>query len=126
MRHVPAAVRALTIVSACVPGSTMKSFFPSVVPSSEATRAAFIISGTVLNLLSGKNPACGGRACTASGASSFSMFSRSAGDSPPAEVSPSRSSGSAPGFSSGDGGNEASGITSGIPLMPPNRFCRST
>ena len=75
-------------------------------------RAAFISSGTVLNLLSGKKPACGGRACTASGASSFSMFSRSAGESPPAEVRPSSSSGSAPGFSSGDGGSVPSGITS--------------
>jgi hypothetical protein len=75
----------------------MNSFVASFPPASvTAVRAAFISNGTVLNLLSGKKPACGGRACTASGASSFRGFSRSAGVSPVVDCKPSSSTGSAP------------------------------
>ena len=83
----------------------MNSFFASSELSAYAVRAAFISSGTVLNLFIGKKPACGARACTASGASSLSMFSRSSFESPSADVRPRSCSGSAPGFSSGDGGS---------------------
>ena len=55
----------------------MKSFFASPGDFKAEERAAFIRSGNALNLFIGKKPACGARACTASGASSFSMFNRS-------------------------------------------------
>jgi hypothetical protein len=89
----------------------------SLVPDSvTAVREAFISSGTVLNLLSGKKPACGGRAWTPSGASSLSMSSSWALVRPAMKSGPRSCAGLAPGFSNGEGGRVASWIAE--PTVP--------
>ena len=123
MRQVPAAVRSLARVRTWVSGSTMKSFLPSDTLPKDAVRAAFISSGTVLNLFKGKKPACGERACTASGASSFNILRRSAAERPSGPLKPRSSSGSAPGLSTGDGGNEGNAMTSFTEPMA-SKSCR--
>ncbi len=77
-RLVPEAVGSVRKDNTCVSGMTINSLTASLpFESLAAVRAAFIKSGTTLNLFSGKKPAWGGLACTASGASSFSIFRRS-------------------------------------------------
>src|SRR4029079_12720485 len=126
IRQVPAAVGVVRKETACVSGRTINSLVASLpCESAAAVGAAFISRGTVLNLFSGKKPAWGGRAWTASGASSFNRLRRSAWDSARVALSPRRCAGSAPGLRSGEGGNVARGIAAGTVARLSNNCLRS-
>ena len=124
-RHGPGPVCVVRSDTTCASGSTMNSFFASSpFASAYAVRAAAISRGTVLNLLKGKKPACGARACTASGASSLRRFFRSFAESPAVDSRPSNWAGCAPDVSSGDGGNSSSGMAVPRVLRLSKSCCR--